>query len=93
MLRQTDPYLRERLHDLDDLANRLLRTLMGKANGVGARELPENAISDRALDGPGRACWTTTARVCAASCWRRAARPATSPSWRALSAFRPSARS
>jgi phosphotransferase system enzyme I (PtsP) len=23
MLRQTDPYLRERLHDLDDLANRL----------------------------------------------------------------------
>ena len=22
MLRQTDPYLRERLHDLDDLANR-----------------------------------------------------------------------
>jgi phosphotransferase system enzyme I (PtsP) len=26
MLRQTDPYLRERLHDLDDLANRLLRS-------------------------------------------------------------------
>ncbi|MBX9907613.1 MAG: phosphoenolpyruvate--protein phosphotransferase [Beijerinckiaceae bacterium] len=44
MLRQTDPYLRERLHDLDDLANRLLRTLMGKANGVAREELPENAI-------------------------------------------------
>jgi phosphotransferase system enzyme I (PtsP) len=44
MLRQTDPYLRERLHDLDDLANRLLRTLMGKANGVARDELPENAI-------------------------------------------------
>ncbi len=29
MLRQTDPYLRERLHDLDDLANRLLRELVG----------------------------------------------------------------
>src|SRR6201999_1231190 len=29
MLRQTDPYLRERLHDLDDLANRLMRQLVG----------------------------------------------------------------
>ena len=29
MLRQTDPYLRERLHDLDDLANRLLRIVLG----------------------------------------------------------------
>ena len=27
MMRQTDPYLRERMHDLDDLANRLLRHL------------------------------------------------------------------
>jgi phosphotransferase system enzyme I (PtsP) len=44
MLRQTDPYLRDRLHDLDDLANRLLRTLAGKANGVPHEELPENAI-------------------------------------------------
>ncbi|OYX01225.1 MAG: peptidase, partial [Bosea sp. 32-68-6] len=44
MLRQTDPYLRERLHDLDDLANRLLRTLVGKANGVAREEMPENAI-------------------------------------------------
>jgi phosphotransferase system enzyme I (PtsP) len=43
MQRQTDPYLRERLHDLDDLANRLLRELMG---GEHARreEIPENAI-------------------------------------------------
>ncbi len=29
MSRQRDPYLRERLHDLDDLANRLLRILVG----------------------------------------------------------------
>src|SRR4029453_6407674 len=29
MLRQTDPYLRDRLHDLDDLANRLLHRLVG----------------------------------------------------------------
>ncbi len=30
MLRQRDPYLRERLHDLDDLANRLLRLLVDR---------------------------------------------------------------
>ena len=44
MLRQTDPYLRERLHDLDDLANRLLRTLVGKANGLARETMPDNAI-------------------------------------------------
>ncbi len=43
MMRQTDPYIRDRLHDLDDLANRLLRTLTG--NGEGSRrDLPDNAI-------------------------------------------------
>jgi phosphotransferase system enzyme I (PtsP) len=46
MQRQTDPYLRERLHDLDDLANRLLRELTspGKGMAVPVAELPENAI-------------------------------------------------
>ncbi len=43
MLRQTDPYIRERLHDLDDLANRLLRMLTGDHQGIG-RNLPDNAI-------------------------------------------------
>ncbi|KQT46671.1 peptidase [Methylobacterium sp. Leaf456] len=43
MLRQSDPYLRDRLHDLDDLANRLLRRLVGQ-EGRGADGLPENAI-------------------------------------------------
>lgn len=43
MLRQTDPYLRDRLHDLDDLANRLLRVLTGDHQGMG-RNLPDNAI-------------------------------------------------
>ncbi|CDP51457.1 Phosphocarrier protein kinase/phosphorylase, nitro gen regulation associated [Devosia sp. DBB001] len=43
MLRQTDPYIRDRLHDLDDLANRLLRVLTGNADGLG-KELPDNAI-------------------------------------------------
>jgi len=37
-----DPYLRERLHDLEDLNDRLLRHLSG--DGDVARELPENAI-------------------------------------------------
>lgn len=41
---QTDPYLRERLHDFDDLANRLLQHLLG-SNGNGTPdELPENII-------------------------------------------------
>lgn len=43
MLRQTDPYIRDRLHDLDDLANRLLRVLTN-TNQPAQRELPENAI-------------------------------------------------
>jgi len=38
-----DPYLRERLHDLEDLADRLLRHLSGDAGHV-HKELPENAI-------------------------------------------------
>jgi phosphotransferase system enzyme I (PtsP) len=41
--RQTDPYLRERLHDLDDLANRLLRQLTGQGTAHGGA-LPPNAI-------------------------------------------------
>jgi phosphotransferase system enzyme I (PtsP) len=37
-----DPYLRERLHDLEDLNDRLLRHLSG--DGHKARELPDDAI-------------------------------------------------
>ncbi len=37
-----DPYIRERLHDLEDLADRLLRVLAGETPGK--RILPENAI-------------------------------------------------
>jgi phosphotransferase system enzyme I (PtsP) len=37
-----DPYLRERLHDLEDLNDRLLRHLAG--DGHVARELPDNAV-------------------------------------------------
>jgi phosphotransferase system, enzyme I, PtsP len=44
MLRQTDPYLRERLHDLDDLANRLMRQLTGRDHAPAREQLPDNAI-------------------------------------------------
>ncbi len=33
MMRQSDPYLRERLNDFDDIAYRLLRELVGKPHG------------------------------------------------------------
>ena len=44
MLRVSDPYLRDRLHDLDDLANRLMRVLTGKDHAPSREQLPENAI-------------------------------------------------
>jgi phosphotransferase system, enzyme I, PtsP len=52
MLRQTDPYLRERLHDLDDLANRLLHQLTGESFTLSAGALPENAILVARAMGP-----------------------------------------
>ena len=44
MMRQTDPYLRDRLHDLDDLANRLLRHLTGVELSSASGDLPDDAI-------------------------------------------------
>ena len=44
LLRSTDPYLRERLHDFDDLANRLLRRLMGGKQGLDSEEMPSDSI-------------------------------------------------
>jgi phosphotransferase system enzyme I (PtsP) len=44
MVAITDPYLRERLNDLDDLANRLLRHLTGRAETASKDVLPEEAI-------------------------------------------------
>ncbi len=38
-----DPYLRDRLHDLDDLSNRLLRILTGQGADTGAT-MPDNPI-------------------------------------------------
>ena len=44
MMRISDPYLRERLHDLDDLANRLLRQLSGEPATAARIDLPKDAI-------------------------------------------------
>ncbi|RIK98491.1 MAG: phosphoenolpyruvate--protein phosphotransferase [Proteobacteria bacterium] len=44
MLRSTDPYLRERLHDLEDLGHRLMRQLVGKDHAPAREQLPDNAI-------------------------------------------------
>ena len=44
MLKASDPYLRARLHDLEDLANRMLRSLQGENVEPGQQQLPEDAI-------------------------------------------------
>ena len=44
MLHMTDPYLRERLNDFDDLANRLLRQLMGQDVTAMGESMPKDAI-------------------------------------------------
>src|SRR6056297_507363 len=52
MSQVTDAYLRERLHDLDDLSNRLLRILTGQGHQTGA-EMPEDPILIARNIGPG----------------------------------------
>ena len=47
-----DAYLRDRLHDLDDLSNRLLRILTGQGKDTGA-ELPDNPVLVARNIGPG----------------------------------------
>lgn len=44
MIHMTDPYLRERMSDFDDLANRLLRQLLGHSPDDVAAALPKDAI-------------------------------------------------
>lgn len=43
LIRQKDPFIRERLNDFDDLGNRLLRELMGEQQ-FAAAELPKDAV-------------------------------------------------
>ena len=47
-----DAYLRERLHDLDDISNRLLRILTGQGTDTGA-EMPDDPILVARNIGPG----------------------------------------
>ncbi|MEM7731969.1 MAG: phosphoenolpyruvate--protein phosphotransferase [Pseudomonadota bacterium] len=51
MSKVTDVYLRDRLHDLDDLSNRLLRILTGQGQETGA-EMPENPVLVASNIGP-----------------------------------------
>ena len=51
MEQAADPYLRDRLHDLDDLSNRLLRILTGQ--GADNGELPPDAVLVARSIGPG----------------------------------------
>jgi phosphotransferase system, enzyme I, PtsP len=44
MMRIQDPYLRERMHDLDDISNRVLRILTGAVATAARTDLPQNAI-------------------------------------------------
>lgn len=44
MSQVTDPYLRERLQDLEDLANRLQRHLLGEDGLASLKDMPEDAI-------------------------------------------------
>ncbi|HET6377032.1 MAG TPA: phosphoenolpyruvate--protein phosphotransferase [Methylocella sp.] len=50
--RQTEPYLRERLHDLDDLANRLLHELTGQPYVAAHQDLPNNSVIVARAMGP-----------------------------------------
>ncbi len=52
MQRQTDPYLRDRLHDLDDIANRLLHQLTGQSYVADREAAPDNAIIVARTMGP-----------------------------------------
>lgn len=44
MMHMTDPYMRERMSDFDDLANRLLRQLLGRSPDDVAAALPKDSI-------------------------------------------------
>lgn len=43
-MRQADPFWRERLHDLDDLSNRLMRLLTGRSATAAGTDLPRDTI-------------------------------------------------
>ncbi len=52
MLRMSDPYLRERRHDLDDLAYRMMKALQGSSPIGAPEDLPENIVLVARAMGP-----------------------------------------
>ncbi len=52
MMRMPDPRFRDRLHDIDDLSNRLLRLLSGETATASTGALPEDAIVVARTMGP-----------------------------------------
>ena len=44
LMKSNDPYLRARLHDLEDLANRLIRALSGDALEMGNKNISDDAV-------------------------------------------------
>ena len=52
MMRSSDPFFRERLHDLDDLSNRLLRILAGLDITAARGQLPEKSVLVARTMGP-----------------------------------------
>ncbi len=77
MVHLTDPYMRERLSDFDDLANRLLRQLMGRDIKTIAESLVKDAIIvARSMGLPN--FWIIRASACAVLFWRTAPPRATS---------------
>ena len=76
MLHMTDPYLRERMSDFDDLANRLLRQLMGRGAGRHRRRRCRRTRSSSRAPWAPPNCSTIRATSCAGWCWRTARSPA-----------------
>ncbi|SMX37079.1 phosphoenolpyruvate--protein phosphotransferase [Octadecabacter ascidiaceicola] len=52
-MQTADSYLRDRLHDLDDLSNRLLRILTGQGGHATGADMPENPVLVARNIGPG----------------------------------------
>ena len=63
MSQVTDAYLRERLEDLEDLGNRLLRHLIGDRGGVSLADLPADAVIVARTMGPAELLDYERARV------------------------------
>ena len=59
----TDPYLRERVQDFDDLANRLLQHLTGENPGAANENLPEHVILVAKSMGPAELMDYDTTRI------------------------------